>query len=468
MIKIFCGKLSVKWNESETGWLFTRDLCDYKIKNSFIYKVINAPFSYLSTRVFDGKTADLIKNSAILNLFSKYKYGVYGIVLLSPFIPTMACVAIVLLTLISFIINKIITGGKTGELDAFTFLVIMLMGVFAFFGITSLTPVSSIKILLVYLPFMAFLFLVISAVKTEKELYRLLTMFVTSGAFVSLYGIYQQFFGSNEGHAWLDNDMFSDIGVRVYSTFGNPNVLGEYLLLLIPIAFAMFWKTKNIWGKLYFLGISGLSAVCMIFTQSRGCWLGLILVAAVYIILVDKRYILLGVLAVMALPFVMPKSIIERFTSIGNLGDSSTSYRVYIWYGTLNLLKAFGLEGLGLGTDAFNMIYPIYSYKEIIAPHAHNIYLVLLCESGWLGLLLFVVTMFIGMKKLYTGYNADRKGFSGVICAAVLAGLFGILLQGFFDYIWYNYRVFLIFWMVIGFGISARRVSYDKAVSCNK
>ena len=132
------------------------------------------------------------------------------------------------------------------------------------------------------------------------------------------------------------------------------------------------------------------------------------------------------------------------------------------------MLKACGPQGLGLGTDAFNMVYPIYSYKEIIAPHAHNIYLVLLCESGWLGLSLFVLTMIVGIKKLYTGFNSDRKGFLGVVCAAVLAGLLGLLLQGFFDYIWYNYRVFLIFWMVIGFGISARRLAYDKAVSRNQ
>ena len=62
---------------------------------------------------------------------------------------------------------------------------------------------------------------------------------------------------------------------------------------------------------------------------------------------------------------VLPKTITDRIMSIGNMGDSSTSYRVYIWYGTINMLKDFWITGIGIGESAFRGVYPIYSFNTI-------------------------------------------------------------------------------------------------------
>ncbi len=293
-------------------------------------------------------------------------------------------------------------------------------------------------------------------------------MGVFSGLLVSAFGIYQRFFGDDIGHAWLDEEMFGDISVRVYSTLGNPNVLGEYLLLMIPLCAALLWTRKTALSRLYYLGTLGVMLVCMLFTQSRGCWLGLILAAAVFAVFVDKRLVILGIVAMFLLPFVMPESIIARFSSIGNVNDSSTSYRLYIWLGTIKMLRDFGIYGIGLGSDAFNKIYPFYSYSSIIAPHSHNIYLQLLCESGITGLAVFLATMLVSLKKMFLTALTDKKGFAGVVSVGIVSGLLGFLMQGAFDYVWYNYRVFLLFWIVIAIGISAGRVMDDKAISYNQ
>ena len=36
-----------------------------------------------------------------------------------------------------------------------------------------------------------------------------------------------------------------------------------------------------------------------------------------------------------------------------------------------------------------------------------------------------------------------------LISSGALLGLYAILAQGFTDYVWYNYRIFLLFWVVI-------------------
>ena len=44
-------------------------------------------------------------------------------------------------------------------------------------------------------------------------------------------------------------------------------------------------------------------------------------------------------------------------------------------------------------------------------------------------------------------YNSDDK-FVIAATSAALAGLVAALLHGMFDYVWYNYRVFFMFWVV--------------------
>ena len=42
-------------------------------------------------------------------------------------------------------------------------------------------------------------------------------------------------------------------------------------------------------------------------------------------------------------------------------------------------------------------------------------------------------------------------------CGA-MCGVLAALLQGMTDYVWYNYRVFFIFWIVFGICAAARRI----------
>ena len=461
-------KISAKWKTSEIGWLVTRNFQDLKTRSSGVYALLQWIAHATAAPFQSGRFGALLRGSVLIGLFSHYEYGVLAVLALAPIVPTMVCVLLCCLTLVSYAVHGLLTEGKKRGIDAFGIALLLLLAVFGICSATSLAVASSIKIWMLYAAFMLFVFPVLSCGSDPKQLRRMIFIFVTFGLFVSLYGIYQQFFGDNLGHAWLDDEMFTDITVRVYSTLENPNVLGEYLLLLIPVCGAMVYGARKIWAKLYYLAVLGAACLCMIFTQSRGCWLGLLLAAAVFALLVDWRLVVLGIVGLMFLPAFLPQSILERFASIGNMADSSTSYRVYIWMGTLNMLRDYWACGLGLGQEAFNKVYPYYSYSTIIAPHAHNLYLQLLVETGAGGLLTFIGAMLLGMKKILVGYITGRKGLYGYLCAAFLAGLLGFLLQGMFDYVWYNYRVFLMFWTFIGMGLAARRCACDQNYACDQ
>ena len=197
----------------------------------------------------------------------------------------------------------------------------------------------------------------------------------------------------------------------------------------------------------------------LILTFSRGCWLGLIAAAAIFITFAAGKLWGLALIALPILPAILPESIINRFTSIGDMKDSSTSYRVYIWMGTLAMIRDFWVSGIGMGSEAFTEIYPFYSYSGIVAPHSHNLFLQIIVESGVGGIAVFLLILIMFLKKMMTGWQYGGKSNpASVMITALSAGVCGFLLQGMFDNCFYNYRVLLVFWCVIGMAAACVKV----------
>lgn len=379
-----------------------------------------------------------------------YRVGIYASLISMPFAPTMGVVFMVLVSAFSFVIKALTDSCfkfRHTPLDAPVALFALVLFISA---VTSFAPVSSIKIFLVYFAFVLGFYLTVNAVRTKSQLYALIISMLFAGVLVALYGIYQHIFGFAEGTTWTDTEMFEDIATRVVSTFGNPNVLGEYLLLLIPVSAGYILSRPSAFNKTISIGITALLAVCMVFTYSRGNWIGLIVAMILFCMFYDGRIAWLGVLAAFFVPVLMPQTVINRFMSIGDTTDTSTSYRVYIWMGSIAMLKDYWMSGIGLGSDAFNMIYPFYSYSGIVAPHSHNLYLHILVENGIMGMVVFLVIVFTYYRMAISTIvlQAKDKMLKATI-TGLAAGMFGYLVQGMFDNVWYNYRIVFMFYIIV-------------------
>lgn len=379
-----------------------------------------------------------------------YRVGVYLSVMTLPFLPTMALVGLILLSFLSFLLRFAYDKDMKFVRTPLDFPILLFAGVLILSALTSFAVKNSVMAVLVYLAFISGYFLLTNTIKTKKQLYGILSMVLLAGLFVAGYGIYQHVFGFAEGSTWIDQDMFSDIQTRVVSTFENPNVLGEYLLLLIPIGLAFIWAAPKTGNRLLHLAITGALALCMIYTYSRGCWIGLLVAFFLFFVFYDRRFIWVGVALLLLSPMFLPTTVIERFASVGDTTDTSTSYRVYIWMGTLKMLKDYWLCGIGVGSEAFNMIYPYYSYSSIVAPHSHNLYLQIMAENGILGILAFLGIVVVFYKTVISSIVRTKDRLLNGFVIGLAAGLFGYLVQGMFDNVWYNYRVFLLFFVILG------------------
>lgn len=472
--------------------LFSQNFTDY-LKGSafarFAEKLLGTEFSYdfyyvtkcgkgakLQSAVFFGVVCGIV--SAKLNpiygvllaaglfyvfaVLYKTEFGIFTTAFLAPLVPTMVLAGLCLLSGASLIIRAVTEKKFRWKFGGCEFLVMLLIFVFLFSAATSFAVKKSVEIWLIYAVFMGFYFVVANTLKTKKQFFDLATVLVLSCLAVSLYGIMQYLFGWNTAQAWMDEEMFDDIKMRIYSTLENPNVLGEYILLILPLAVGLMWTKKGALSKIFYCGTAVLMFAALILTFSRGCWIGLMLSAAIFVTLVSGK--LWGLLLVVLpfVPMILPESIINRFLSVGNMKDSSTSYRVYIWLGTMLMLKDYWISGIGLGTEAFTKIYPFYSYSSIVAPHAHNMFLQILVESGIAGIAVFAVLLFAFFKKLATihGEGGKRSPVS-VMIVSFAAAVAGFLLQGMFDNCFYNYRVFMIFWLVLSAGLCSQEAQKE-------
>jgi O-antigen ligase len=405
-----------------------------------------------SVSYFTGKYVIVAAYIAVVYgvaLFKRPEIGIITVAALAPFLPTMAAAGILAVTVAAFFIQLLFGTRYSLKTDTTGFFLIVYVVFLVIFGINSYAPSSSINIALLWSLFVVSYFLVKSLITDERLLKWILFAFCTSALFTAFYGLLQYASGVLDT-TWVDKTLFEEIGLRVYSTFGNPNVYGEYLLLAIPVTFAMIFLTKRVIFKIYYLLSTVVLLAALALTYSRGCYLALVLAFIIFLCFVSRRLLAVGCVAALFVPFLLPDTVINRFLSIGNLADTSTDYRIKIWQGTIKMLQDFWYVGIGHGTDAFNSVYPFYSLNSIVAPHSHNLYLQLTVEMGIAGLILFLAAMFSFYNFSIVTIKGQSDIKSKIFIAAGIAAISGFLFQGIFDYVFYNYRVFLVFFMMLG------------------
>ena len=469
----------VQWRKSRIISRFlSKDYKEAVSENSFFFRVWLLIHRLLCT-VFEKLRLNKLLRGSIFTM--PFIWG-FATVALAPILPTMAVLGLSLINIAALAFAFGCDRERKLAFSPANKYILLFALIYLVATLSSITITGSLFGGALTTLFILYAIVIQNSVATRRQLNVLVYALVISGMAVALYGLYQYFFGAFVASGWVDSTMFSEIGVRVYSTLDNPNTLSMYLLLVIPFACACILNVKKILPRLFFIGCLCVMLICMLLTFARGGWLGLIIAAAVFLIMLDRRFILVGIVGIVLLYFMLPDFVLDRFLSIGNVSDSSTSYRVSIWLGTLAMLRDYWFTGIGPGTEAFNMVYPLYSYNTAFSLHSHNLYLQLICDAGVCGILGFFAILFAYFRNLcasvaqangYINRLSSGKNLSAaspqesrttetvrhskILQIAAIASVIGFLVQSATDYSFYNYRVTLVFWAVIGLGLLAAR-----------
>lgn len=352
---------------------------------------------------------------------------------------------------------------KMGPISVFVslFALAILLG-----GVFTMGGTESFNSALMYFILIQSFNLIVNLIRTQDDCRHAIMVVSVSGAFAAVYGVIQYLLGF-AASGWVDTEMFSYIEGRATSFFDNPNVLGCYLIMLIPMMNVLLIYLKGWKSKALSLFALVVTTLCTVWTWSRGAWLGVIVGVILFYLILSYRTLAVLLAGGLCLPVVgvmLPGDVMSRFLSIGNMNDSSTYFRVYTWKGVSRMLRQVWFSGIGVGQAAFEQVYPLFAYAGIEAtPHAHNLAMEVLTELGISGLVMLIVIMVLFAQNCFT-FIRNANGQQRMTVAAGLCGIVAALVMGLADNIWYNYRVFFGFWALIALTvayINAHRINGD-------
>lgn len=311
-------------------------------------------------------------------------------------------------------------------------------------------PVSSdgLVIWLIYMSTFAFSAMILGTFRDRQFVREVMVIIGIMVILLGVYGVYQKSVGVPVDPAWLDEDV-QELGVRVYSVFGNPNVYGEFLVLVLPLMFAGINRHENKWMKLFFAGAFLLGGLNVVLTLSRGSMMSLGIALILIVLFKDRKYLPLIVLGILLSPYFVPEAIIGRIMSIFEGGDTSMSYRVSIYRASFDMLEDYFIQGTGLGN--FKVLYKAYAYSAAKSFHAHNTLLMLMIELGLVGILAYIFYFFTWARAIFSVQK--KKSVYAYYAFAAFAGVVGCTVQGMVDHIFHNYDILFVYILMMTIGV---------------
>jgi O-antigen ligase/Tfp pilus assembly protein PilF len=286
----------------------------------------------------------------------------------------------------------------------------------------------SFKDYVIFLSYFILYFLAINHIKQERQFDIFIKLFFFTSFVVALFALL---------HYYGLDPYLKDIP-QLISTIGQKNWVSNYLAMIFPILFSYFLLEKNNSKIIYYLLLSLLYAILIIF-QSRGIWISavLTLISGIFflykfrlanILKENKRWLFLIFITFILITVIystqnpLNKStdaIPQRITSIYEDNFSSLNPRLLIWNTGLEMIKDRPFLGIGIGL--FKMDYldyqagfleqnPYYLKYLSRAEEAHNEYLQLAAELGIIGLGIFLYILLIFYRSALKFLNEKKEG----------------------------------------------------------
>lgn len=298
--------------------------------------------------------------------------------------------------------------------------------------------------------YMIWFFIVVRLLRSDTDVKVFLYGLCFTAIMIGLHGIYQYIVAAPMPAQWVAQ---SEAGVRtrVYSIIGSPNVMGSFLIMTAPLVLAAFYYCKKIWLKLLCLFGTGCLCLSLLFTFSRGAWVGFVLTALIFSLLVDKRLIALMMAGIAGLLFVS-SSIASRITFLFTndfVEASAKGGRALRWEFGYQMLEEHPFFGLGLGrfggavamqnqildkTDTFE-----YFYMD-------NYYLKTAVEMGYIGLAVFLFLLVVLIIWSSRAIYARKNDALSLLSKGAFSGMIGVLVHSYFENIFEVPAMNTYFW----------------------
>jgi O-antigen ligase len=233
--------------------------------------------------------------------------------------------------------------------------------------------------------------------------------------------------------------------LRVTAFFPDPHTLSLYLGLALPSVFVWQHIKKTLLARVAL----ALVVAAILLTFSRGAYAALLVTSVVALgILLAKNYrqygsyCLIGMLVLSGVVFATPVG--PRILSSTSSEDGSRTERLRLLQEAIEHSLERPLLGVGVGNYPL-LVKPDAREREPI--YVHNLYLDIVVETGFVGLLLFL--SFVG-SSLWRGFREWQRNQDPFILACCMGTVY-FLLHGLFEAPLFSFHVMFALFLLLAY-----------------
>ncbi|MCK9555912.1 O-antigen ligase family protein [bacterium] len=320
----------------------------------------------------------------------------------------------------------------------------------------------------------------------KRESYNfIIYVMAASVILISLYGLYQYFYGLQETRDWvektglakhLSSSLLGRLSRnRVFSLFVYPNALAGFLVLTFPVVLSVFIKTikerdYRKYGNiiiaasagslllamyvfrpmLFFPALIGIIfspltvILALYLTFSKGGLLSFFIMSVFYLLFAffrsrsRMRSLALAMITVIVVILVSSALLFQKYK--GDFFSSpraSAKVRFDYWKAGIEMVKEKPL--LGVGSGAFGVFYPKYKLPEAQETQmAHNDYVQFLAETGITGFFFYISAIIIIIFNMAKNcMRMDLGKSDNYLMLGIFMGVAGLLIDSAWEFVLY-------------------------------
>ncbi len=355
---------------------------------------------------------------------------------------------IVFLGFIFVMENKILKTEVKIEtpIDAHIFLVFIWYIISIFFSNYTFETLNSVIDFFIYI-----LFFYVVYIYSIKFFRNFIFFIIFLGTILSIYGIYQYFYGFDFTLKYLAkinidySEAIKEIlpSKRIFSTFIYPNTFAGFLILILPVSIGFFKIEKNL--RIILFPCVIIITTALLLTKSMGAFLSLIISLFLTLFLISDKT--LKNFKIFISLFLL--LIIFLFTVILNLWGIDSIFpnllgKIESYLKMTEVISKHFIKGNGPGS--FEMIYNSPEFNVVsYLKYAHNLFFQIFIETGVIGVILFFLILFSGYKTVIENFFFLRTPYKKILIFTLLTGVTAFLIHNMIDFDINNFEIVIIF-----------------------
>lgn len=357
--------------------------------------------------------------------------------------------------------------------------------------------IKSITQIILIIPGVLSFYMTVIFLKNKELIIKTIKVWLFSMFFSSLIGIYEFIiyyisrslklkifllsFGNYLCSTWNVRFVGTFPLLRISSVAVEPIFFANYIILLLPLAIAMFINKISFFKRRYLLLIIILSSLfCLIFTWSLSTLLNSLTICAFAVYLTRNRnprlyrkMLIIGSTIMVPILITFHKQIFHKLIFFFdtrhyyNYYHISAFHRAVCWKAAFNMFLRHPLLGVGIGNFDSNFLENI-PHTGIIELMTHtgmprlinNVYIEVLAETGIFGFAAFIFFLYFFLRKLFLGMRFMRDKFWATLLLGLSLGFIGTLAS----YLFSSSFHFPYNWVLMGLITAVMRVAEDEEI----